>query len=102
MGYEQPRLAPAEIMEEIAAVTPTYGGVSHARLDSRELGGRGLQWPCPNASHPGTPILHAREFSRGVGAFSTPSYRPSRSFPMRTTHSCSRPGASCTSTTPAP
>ena len=81
MGYEQPRLAPAEIMEEIAAVTPTYGGVSHARLDSRELGGRGLQWPCPNASHPGTPILHAREFSRGVGAFSTPSYRPSAELP---------------------
>lgn len=81
MGYEQPHLAPAEIMEEIAAVTPTYGGVSHARLDSQELGGRGLQWPCPNASHPGTPILHAREFSRGVGAFSTPSYRPSAELP---------------------
>src|SRR5690606_16100113 len=42
----------AAIMEEIAAVTPIYGGTLHPRLK-----GAGLQWPCPNADHPGTPIL---------------------------------------------
>ena len=59
MGYPQPHLTPAEIMDEIASVTPSFGGISHARLDSEEVGGRGLQWPCPSADHPGTPIISA-------------------------------------------
>lgn len=81
MGYAQPSLTPAEIMDEIASVTPTYGGISHARLDSKEIAGRGLQWPCPDAFHAGTPILHVNAFSLGVGAFSTPDYRPSAELP---------------------
>ena len=59
--YESPR----DIFEEIAAVTPSYGGLSYDRLD-RET----LQWPCPNADHPGTPVLHVGKFSRGRGLFS--------------------------------
>ncbi len=43
--------------------------------------GRGLQWPCPNAEHPGTPILHMGEFAQGLGAFSTPDYQPSAELP---------------------
>ena len=81
MGYAQPCLSPAEVMDEVASVTPAYGGISHARLDGGEVAGRGLQWPCPNAGHPGTPILHVSEFSQGVGAFSTPSYQPSAELP---------------------
>lgn len=81
MGYAQPRLTASQVMDEIAAVTPTYGGMSHARLDGEELAGRGLQWPCPTAEHPGTPILHKSGFSLGVGAFSTPDYRPSTELP---------------------
>lgn len=81
MGYEQPRLTAAQIMDEIAEVTPTYGGMSHARLDSGEVAGRGLQWPCPSAEHPGTPILHMGEFAKGLGAFSTPDYQPSTELP---------------------
>lgn len=77
LGYEQPRLAPAEIMDEIASLTPSYAGISHARLDSAEVAGRGLQWPCPAPDHPGTAILHMNGFSLGLGAFSTPEYRPS-------------------------
>ena len=72
MGYAQPRLSAAEVMDEIVSVTPTYGGMSHARLDGDETAGRGLQWPCPSAEHPGTPILHMGEFAQGLGAFSTP------------------------------
>ena len=81
MGYAQPRLSASEVMDEIAAVTPTYGGISHARLDGDEVAGRGLQWPCPSAEHPGTPILHCGEFSQGLGAFSTPDYQPSAELP---------------------
>ena len=77
MGYAQPRLSAAQIMDEIASVTPTYGGISHARLDGEDVAGRGLQWPCTRADHPGTPVLHVGEFSQGVGAFSTPDYQPS-------------------------
>ena len=81
MGYAQPRLSAAEVMDEIASVTPTYGGMSHARLDGDETAGRGLQWPCPSAEHPGTPILHMGEFAQGLGAFSTPDYQPSAELP---------------------
>ena len=81
MGYAQPRLSAAEVMDEIVSVTPTYGGMSHARLDGDETAGRGLQWPCPSAEHPGTPILHMGEFAQGLGAFSTPDYQPSAELP---------------------
>jgi predicted molibdopterin-dependent oxidoreductase YjgC len=48
-------------MDEIARVAPhLFGGVAHARLDQD-----GLQWPCPSADHPGTPVLHEEGFTRG-------------------------------------
>jgi formate dehydrogenase alpha subunit len=53
-----------QVMEEIAAVTPSYGGVSYPRLERS-----GLQWPCPDRRHKGTPILHAQAFTRGKGLF---------------------------------
>jgi predicted molibdopterin-dependent oxidoreductase YjgC len=57
--------SPAEIFEELTAVTPIYQGMSYERLK-----GDGLQWPCPTADHAGTPILHSEKFSRGLGLFS--------------------------------
>ncbi len=81
MGYKQPALTPAEVMGEIASLTPSYGGVSHARLDSEELDGRGLQWPCPDANHPGTPVLHMNGFTKGKGEFAVPVYQPSAELP---------------------
>jgi formate dehydrogenase major subunit len=81
MGYPQPHLTPAEIMDEIASVTPSFGGISHARLDSKEVGGRGLQWPCPTADHPGTPIMHVGKFARGLGLFRPAAYTPSMELP---------------------
>ena len=68
-------------MDEIASVTPSYGGISHARLDSEEVGGRGLQWPCPAADHPGTPIMHVGKFARGVGYFRPAQYIPATELP---------------------
>ena len=56
--------SPAEIMDEIASLTPIYGGMSYERLQRG-----GLQWPCPSKEHPGTPYLHKEKFSRGKGKF---------------------------------
>jgi len=53
-----------EIMDEIASVTPIYGGISFERIDSV-----GLQWPCPDKDHPGTKYLHKGQFTRGKGKF---------------------------------
>jgi len=77
MGYDQPILTPAEIMDEISSVTPSFAGISHERLDSPEIGGRGLQWPCTSKEHPGTPIMHVGKFARGLGYFYPAKYQPS-------------------------
>jgi formate dehydrogenase major subunit len=72
MGYPMHYAHPAEIMDEIARLTPTFSGVSFARLD--ELGS--IQWPC-NAQHPqGTPTMHVEEFVRGKGRFLITEYVP--------------------------
>jgi formate dehydrogenase alpha subunit len=65
MQYENP----AAIMQEIASLTPIYGGISFARIDQV-----GLQWPCPDQDHPGTPILHTQKFTRGLGKFIPAEY----------------------------
>jgi len=73
----------AAIMSEINALTPSYAGITHERLQD----GKGLQWPCPNTDHPGTPILHIGKFSRGVGKFAPidhlpPAESPNDEYPM--------------------
>jgi formate dehydrogenase alpha subunit len=67
---------PYQIMEEIADLTPSYGGISYDRLENG-----GLQWPCPTKEHPGTPILHAAMFTRGKGLFVPLEYKPSMELP---------------------
>ncbi len=81
MGYPQPQLTSAQIMDEIAELTPSFAGISHARLDSPEVAGRGLQWPCTSADHAGTPIMHVGKFTRGMGAYSLAEYIPSAEQP---------------------
>jgi len=66
----------AEIMDEIARVTPSYGGITYERLDSE-----GLQWPCPTRDHPGTPILHKGRFTRGKGLFHPIQFIPADELP---------------------
>ena len=68
---------PAQIMEEVAALTPTHAGISHARL---ERGDR-LQWPVPGPDHPGTPILHVGRFTRGRGKFHALDHLPAAELP---------------------
>ena len=68
----------SEIMDEIASVTPQYGGISHERLE-----GGGLQWPCPTPEHPGTVYLHGEKFGTpsGKGKFAALEYRPPAEMP---------------------
>jgi formate dehydrogenase major subunit/formate dehydrogenase alpha subunit len=73
----------SQIMSEINALTPSYGGITHERL----LKGERLQWPCPAADHPGTPILHTKQFTRGKGKFMPidhvpPAEKPDDDYPM--------------------
>ena len=81
MGYPQPHLTSAQIMDEIASLTPSFAGISHERLDSEEVHGQGLQWPCTSKDHPGTPIMHVGKFSRGLGWFYPAKYVPSAELP---------------------
>ena len=71
MGYEMNYLHPSQIMEEIAELTPSYGGMDYDRLDNG-----GLQWPCPDREHPGTRYLHKDRFTRGLGLFQAVEYIP--------------------------
>lgn len=84
MGYAEMNYSDAsQIMDEIAALTPTFAGVSFARLD--ETGS--VQWPCNDDAPEGTPIMHEDAFVRGKGAFIVTEYVPTtektnRKFPL--------------------
>ena len=62
MGYPMSYHHPSEIMDEIARLTPIYGGISYERLERESL-----QWPCPTKDHPGTTTLYTDLFSRPGG-----------------------------------
>ncbi len=72
MGYPMNYKHPSEIMDEIARLTPTFTGVSYAKLD--KLGS--IQWPCNDAHPEGTPTMHIDEFVRGKGKFVVTEYVP--------------------------
>ena len=76
MGYKMNYSDPAEIMEEIASLTPIYGGMYYNRLDNG-----GLQWPCLDANHPGTKYLHKDKFSRGKGKFFAIEFKEAAELP---------------------
>ncbi|MGB4325509.1 MAG: formate dehydrogenase subunit alpha, partial [Candidatus Nanopelagicales bacterium] len=83
MGYDMHYDNAAQIMDEIAAVTPTFAGVSFAKLDA--VGS--VQWPCNDNAPEGTPIMHVEKFVRGEGQFITTPYVPTdekstRKFPL--------------------
>jgi len=72
----------SDVFDEMARLTPSYAGLTHARLEAG-----GLQWPCPTPDHPGTPILHTQRFTRGLGLFTSVTYRvppelPDEDYPL--------------------
>ncbi len=83
LGYPMRYGHPAEIMAEIAALTPTFAGVTYERLDA--LGS--IQWPCNGEAPDGTPTMHVDKFVRGKGRFIITQYVPTdekvtRRFPL--------------------
>ena len=72
LGYPMNYKHPSEIMDEIAALTPTFTGVSYDKIDELES----IQWPCNDAAPEGTPIMHIEEFVRGKGRFVVTEYIP--------------------------
>jgi formate dehydrogenase alpha subunit len=73
---------PSEIFEEMASLTPLYRGMTYQTLDKG-----GIQWPCPESGHPGTPILYREGFVNGGGrvcpiTYQKPEEKPRREFPF--------------------
>ena len=78
LGCRWTHATPDSVMDEIALAAPAlFGGVSFARLD-----GDGLQWPCPDAAHPGTERLHERGFARGRARLAAVDFAPSPESPV--------------------
>ena len=82
MGYEMAYDSSEAIFEEIRKVTPSYAGITFDRIDKE-----GIQWPCPNTDHPGTPVLHIGRFTSGLGTLHAidwiaPAEKTDESFPM--------------------
>lgn len=83
LGYPMKYNHPAEIMDEIAALTPSFARVSYERLE--EMGS--IQWPCNEQSPDGMPIMHTESFPIGKGQFAITEYvateeRSTRRFPL--------------------
>ncbi|MEW6705828.1 MAG: formate dehydrogenase subunit alpha [Pseudomonadota bacterium] len=84
LGYPMHYAHPSEVMAEIAALTPTFRGVSYDKLD--RLGS--VQWPCnEQTDEAGTPIMHVGRFVRGKGRFAITQYvateeKANRRFPL--------------------
>lgn len=82
LGYDKVYLNASEIMDEIATVTPSYGGISYDRIEEE-----GIQWPCPTKDHPGTKYLHGPAIARGRGLFNPvehvgPQETPDEDYPL--------------------
>ena len=69
LGYAMHYTHPAQIMDEIASLTPTFSGVSYDKLAHGSI-----QWPCNDSAPEGTPTMHAEQFVRGKGFFAITRY----------------------------
>ena len=76
MGYEMDYADASAIMGEINSLTPSYGGISHERIEKESL-----TWRCPTPDHPGTPVLHVQGIARGKGLFIPIEYQAPAELP---------------------
>ncbi|MFB6171829.1 MAG: formate dehydrogenase subunit alpha [Haloarculaceae archaeon] len=88
LGYDWDYADPAAVMDEISDLTPIYGGITHDRLEREG----GLQWPCPDADHPGTRFLYEDgfNFDDGLARFvpadmGRPGELPDEEYPLTLT-----------------
>ncbi|HSW61819.1 MAG TPA: formate dehydrogenase subunit alpha [Dissulfurispiraceae bacterium] len=65
LGFDMCLDSPESAFAEFSSLWPVLGGITYRRLE-----GGGLQWPCPDAQHPGTPYLYAQGFPRRKAVFS--------------------------------
>ena len=72
LGYPMTYSHPSQIMDEIAATTPSFAGVSYDVLEAEGS----VQWPCNAAAPHGTPVMHLDGFARGKGLFVLTDYVP--------------------------
>ena len=72
LGFPMHYAHPGEIMDEIARLTPSFSGVSYAKLDALHS----IQWPCNEAAPTGTPMMHVDRFVRGRGRFMLTEFIP--------------------------
>jgi len=84
MGYSMDYESVEDINKEICLLTPSYRGITFEALEKNDSG---IQWPCPEEGHPGTPILHVEKFTRGKGRFmpveyKEPAEKPNREYPL--------------------
>ena len=77
LGHPMNYKNPAEIYDEMASLSPIFGGISHQRIAERN----GLQWPCPTKDHAGTRFLHEGKFTRGKGKFHAIVFQPQKEEP---------------------
>jgi formate dehydrogenase major subunit len=76
MGYAMSYRSVAEIWDEIAALSPSFAGISHARLAEKPL-----SWPVPTPDHPGSDVLFTDGFPKGLGQFSPAEFAPAKELP---------------------
>jgi formate dehydrogenase major subunit len=89
MGHDWPTLTPEQAWDELRSLSPMHRGMSYARLE----GMGGIQWPCPDEDHAGTPYLHSRLWEEDTGPkapFSVVEWSPpvdplDDEYPMRLT-----------------
>jgi len=72
MGHTWESGSAREIWDnEVSKLGPSMAGIKYARLEND-----GLQWPCPNEDHPGTPTLHRDRFASGLGKLVAVEWTP--------------------------
>jgi formate dehydrogenase major subunit len=76
MGYAMTYPSVSEIWDEIAALSPSFAGISHVRLAQKSL-----SWPVPTADHPGSDVLFTDRFPKGLGKFSPAEFAPAQELP---------------------
>jgi len=76
MGYPMRYESAEAIFGELTSLTPSYAGLSYARL-----GSYGLLWPCPDQNHPGTSVLFSDDFPRGKAKFAAAEFAPAQELP---------------------
>jgi formate dehydrogenase major subunit len=64
LGRPERYAGAGDVFDEMRSLTPTHAGITYERLEAG-----GIQWPCPDEHHPGTPILHVGRCMRGPGKF---------------------------------